>query len=286
MNKLSALLLAAMLPFCSFALDENEEDIAVPPYITVGTLYYMKVIAGTNIVRIPDRVTYVEGTGGTSPVLLWTITQTHTFLGGNMAQLPTPVGIYSISHGSFAQNRSFQFAYQWWVYLTASGRTNAQKYGKFRLELKVQTSSGTQLYIKTWDWEWTPYYEGYYSEGDLNNPPGGITPGDLNEQPINQGGFWSNLFVPSEVSIQDFKTTTGKWSTWGPFGIYNAVTGAFQTSNNVSEEFREGYVLDFAGFDMDLSPYEIFIKFARVLMAGTLWYIALFGFWRSVIQKA
>ncbi len=292
MRKLLALLAIATLPFTSFA--QSVEEFAAPPIIASGAISFYDIIRGSSMVQVPNKLAYLDGPWGAGYIYFINIVQTHTWFAGNMVQLEGgPTGAYSASHppgGTMA--RSFSLSWHFFNHLS-NRTTDKERFGRFEFSLIVrQSGSGGApiLFTKAWLVDWTPFIAevSQYEPGTNPGSGGGVTPDDLNNQPVNTGGFWQNifnsLFIPSEAMIADFKNTTAKWATWGPFGIYNIVTNKFAFYSGTLPQ--ESYVLPFVGYQMDLTPYKTFIKFTRALMAGALYLIVIFAVWKRVHMKA
>ncbi len=240
--------------------------------------------------HVPSKMTYIDGPNTPDYRYHIEIIQTHQYHGGKVIELPSVKAAYSASHGGGnGIGRSFDLGYHFFNYV--STRTvEADRYGRFIASLRVRIGAAPHIYEKAWVYDWIPYFA-EMNEYEPGTNPGngqGLTPDDLNNQPINTGGFWQNIFqdllLPSDQFVNDFKNTTGQWATWGPFGIFNVVNGAF--SLHQSQLPEQTYVLPFGGYEMDLSPYEPFIKFCRALMAGALYLILIFAAWKRVHMKA
>jgi hypothetical protein len=194
-------------------------------------------------------------------------------------------------------------------FVTANSRTDYERYGKFKFKIiEKNSSAGTETKLYEIEWKWTYQMAGQNGSTDSSGISrdairnalglyGSDSIGDaLEKQNSNQKGFWESMFVPDPVDVEDLKTQAMKFANWGPFGIYGAVKGEFDngtihtdninTANNEGkQEFEKSYVINFAGYDMDLSPYAPFIRFVRLLLSASLWMTVIFAIWRWVGKK-
>lgn len=166
------------------------------------------------------------------------------------------------------------------------------RFGKFRFRILISVNGGAYSSLLTHEFIISPIgLRDANIEGGTDPNSGGITPGDLNDQPVNQEGFWagvfSTLFIPNPETLDALQAALASWGGWGPFGIINYLNTRI---NEYSEESQMEYAfsidLPYAGpTTFDLSPYETFIKIARVLMAMGVWSLFVFGCWKKVYAK-
>lgn len=176
---------------------------------------------------------------------------------------------------------------------TAWASSDDYKYGKFQLVIRISYNGSTWATIHEQNFIISPVGLRDSNTDGGSNPygGGGLTPGDLNGQNINQGGFWegilSGLFVPQEETLNTLRDTLMQWGTWGPFGIITALNTRFQEyQTDGGLEYSFTINLPFAGATtFDLTPYETFIKIARVLMSMAVWFLVVWGLWHKVYKK-
>lgn len=142
------------------------------------------------------------------------------------------------------------------------------------------------------DNDWWGNEPGGFNEGPGASPGegsagGGLTPDDLNNQNVNQEGFWQSLFAPSEEMWDAFINKVQELQNWGPFGfmtIFAAITEEYEAEG-------DGYVLKFpfnngvAPLEIDMTQYSGFIIFMRHLAAGVLWFTVIMQVKNRFIQK-
>lgn len=127
---------------------------------------------------------------------------------------------------------------------------------------------------------WTGFAKG--TVGGAGGSSGGITASDLNNQNVNQGGFWTGLFVPSSAGINHF--TNEVQGNTGPSGILSAISSQFsststfkgyvQVTGNPGGGVDSAYLpvwTPYATLHVELAPYWAIIGFAREVMAALLW---------------
>jgi len=175
--------------------------------------------------------------------------------------------------------------------------TDDYRFGKFRFYVNISVNGGAYSTIYSQDFIISPLgiRDANSGGGSPYGTGSGLTKDDMedviNNQPINTGGFWedvfSTLFIPNEETLETFRDTLAQWGTWGPFGIINYL-------NTRMDEYSESEELDYsfnvnvpvAGVvTFDLSPYETFIKLGRVIMAMGLWLMVVFNLWNKVYTK-
>ena len=149
-----------------------------------------------------------------------------------------------------------------------------------------------------WNFNYTPDMEAS-AIGSINqNGTQGASQNDIKNQNVNQGGFWSGIlnaaFVPQHENIDLLKAQVNRVTTWGPLGIITALRDEISTANGPG--FQGGpqgytpYVLQIDGpygmMYFDLRPYKGYVLWSRGIMAGSIWYIVTFAFWKRVVQRA
>jgi hypothetical protein len=116
-------------------------------------------------------------------------------------------------------------------------------------------------------------------------------------QNSNQSSFWSSLFVPQMSTLTNMQTALAQYQNYGPFQLFaQFIAGltSWQTGGTTAG-VAPSYVMNFGQVNVgrvattlsvDLSPYSAGIKFARGLMAGSLWFAAIVLAWKKKISKA
>lgn len=121
----------------------------------------------------------------------------------------------------------------------------------------------------------------YFDEG----AGGGITPEDLNEQNVNQEGFWLSLFIPDQEVLDEFIDALQELKEWGPFGFFNAFYLLVE-----EYEMEEGaYTITipsmYGNLTWDMSYASGFIRWSRHIMTGILWWIVVMQIKNRIYQK-
>jgi hypothetical protein len=125
-----------------------------------------------------------------------------------------------------------------------------------------------------------------WSGGGSSNG-GGATSEDINNQNVNQDGFWASLFVPDQENLDVLVDTISQFGTWGPFGIISYIRDRAEEYDATTQlDYSITLTLPFAGPTvMDLSPYETYIRIGRMIMAMGLWWTIGLGLFRMVYKK-
>lgn len=178
------------------------------------------------------------------------------------------------------------------TFTTAPYNTDEYRFGKFRLRVRINVNGGGFTDLIAMEFVLSPIgVRDANVDGGTDPSGGGITPDDLNDQPVNQTGFWEGifegLFIPSEETLNTLRDTLMQWANWGPFGIITYL-------HTRSEEYSEGDQLDYA-FDVDLpmvgvtnfdlNPWSTAIKAGRSIGAGFMWLVVIGGIWRKLHSK-
>ena len=150
------------------------------------------------------------------------------------------------------------------------------------------------------------YANGALNGSDGSGHPGGGSSGSsgvgANDPTVTgQDNFWTNLFVPDHDHLTSLRLCLLQYSSWGPFGIFNAINGKFQQSFSQDPDAyhihlyapvpiiaNDGTVSHAAGSGWitgDLTPYSAALGFARLVMSIGLWVTALFLVWKKFFQK-
>lgn len=190
---------------------------------------------------------------------------------------------------------------EWWNWRNTNANQPQRQWGRFYCELKVGNTVK-----KRWEWTVTPgniNNIGGFASGGSGGPgnPGGVGTGT---NPSDTGGFWAGLFVPSEESLNAFKNKLQEISEWGPLGIYKVIANQAKsqfdnsTTNHLADDLNTPYKIPIKipNFNqqanstgywtyLDLSPWEPYIKFVRLIMTGFLWWSAMRYIWRRVEKK-
>lgn len=232
--------------------------------------------------------------------------QTKIFVMGTNQFLPiTPRTIYALStvvskaNGSDSgTNAADDYAASGLLRALRSAPYNTPDYqfGKFKFVVDVLPTGGSWSEAIGMEFIMSPIGIRDWANGGGGNPDnpfqgGGIGPDDLNNQNINQGGFWEGifegLFIPSEETLTTLRDTLMQWANWGPFGIITYL-------HTRSEEYREGSQMDYA-FDVnlpmvgttefDLTPWQVAVKIGRSIGAGFMWLVVIGGIWKKLHSK-
>lgn len=181
------------------------------------------------------------------------------------------------------------------IFSAISSEPNVHRqFGKFELSISIQTTSGgpfTTIFQHTFIVSPLGMRDAAAELDDMPNP--GITPGDLNDQNVNQGGFWEgifqSLFIPDPENVNTMKDVLMNVMNWGPFGIINFFVSDVETQRHLygNEDLERGYAfsvnLPYSGAtQFDLNPYETFIKVGRFIMAMGLWALFIWKFWAYI----
>jgi hypothetical protein len=236
---------------------------------------------------------------------------------------PTPIGFNSLSAGS--QNNTatrvdlLGFLGSW-VWTAQHAAHPDYCTGVFRWQLKVSQSGVGTIYIREWTFtvgsniQFNPnqFANGSdYSNGALNGSDGSGHPGGggsttgggvgANDPTVTgQDNFWTNLFVPDHDHLDSIKLKLMQWSSWGPFGIYNAIAGKFNTNYSADPDaFKVHLYMPVVAWTTDgqistagtwttgdLTPYSGMIGFIRLIIAGSMWMFAIFLVYKRFIAKA
>lgn len=168
------------------------------------------------------------------------------------------------------------------------------RFGKYRFRIKISISGGAFAEIFSSEFVVSPVglRDANLEGGSNPSGGGGITPDDLNGQPVNQSGFWegifSSLFIPDPETVATLRDAVLQFGTWGPFGIIGAINTRINEYSQGAQEldYRFSIDLPIAGpTDMDLTPYSGFIKISRVFMAMSLWFAVVWRLWDKVYKK-
>lgn len=133
----------------------------------------------------------------------------------------------------------------------------------------------------TWGLEPTKWGGGPVEGGD----EGGIDADDLNDQNVNQGGFWQSLFQPSEEVWDSFVASMYELRHWGPFGYMTVFADLADDYSSEPDSYIIEFPTPFGALTMDAFPYSGFIVFFRHLAAGGLWFTVFMGVRARFIQK-
>lgn len=173
--------------------------------------------------------------------------------------------------------------------------TDEYKYGKYMFRVRVNVNNTGFVSIIESEFVLSPIgVRDWIAQGGGGTPGGGITPGDLGGQPINQTGFWHDiflgLFVPQEENLDVLKDLLMDIATWGPLGLFQALRVKLEDHDaNLYREFEftvpGGQYAQGGTLTYDLTPYEDGLKLMRQLMAFGIWSIGVAMVWTKVIKK-
>lgn len=179
---------------------------------------------------------------------------------------------------------------------TAPYNTPEYQFGKYRFVVRVLPSGGSWATALSLEFVMSPIGLRDWANGGGGDPlnpgsGGGVTPDDLNGQPINQTGFWHDIFlgllIPQEENLNVLRDTIMQFGSWGPFGIISAI-------RTRAEAYAEGEKLDyvftvdlpFAGpTEIDFTAYETWIKIGRTVAGMSLWIGFVWMMKRRVFDK-
>lgn len=287
---LRRLLISLVLVLPIAALGHPDVVLDYPPTIVAGTLETIEYNSqGTGSQDFPSRAFYSTSVNppGTGYSVLWECYKMRGFNKITGRYYPiTPQAVYSISHGWFSGTREIELNGPFWSWY--GSRTNPEeRAGEFVLRLSYRPGSGpyTVVDLITWRISASDDFRG-------NTGGGGGSAGD----PVNQQGFWESLFVPGQDCIDDLKSAANDLANWGPFGWYNVISGRIQ-DNSAQRVDPTPYVIELGipshpsapgvggVYHLDLRPYQVLIRFIRMVIAGVLWYVFIFRIGRRVWEK-
>lgn len=256
----------------------------------VGTLYYVNDSATGQVMPTRAEITSTSGLPG-APSKTWAIgvRQTHTYAAGQYISVGSPVSIVTETTGTSTTNRNVLGAFVTGLY-TGDKSKQLGKY-EFFCELRQNSTvlDGKTVYctINRYASESGNIISGHSAGG------GGV--GANSDSVEDQNGFWADLFeslfVPDPDNVDALIDTLDDFTTWGPFGIYGYLNGQIEAPGTSRIDYDEAYKIPFSvpmvgSLELDLTPYEGFIKFVRAIFAGVLWFFVVFAIWKRVYQKA
>jgi len=193
--------------------------------------------------------------------------QTHTYAGNTYVDIPD-AAIFSAYHGGPSALRQFNIMSEWASYAT----TDFKKFGTYTLKILGSTEQSSAV-INQFEFTW-----------NVNAPVTGgggqgISPGDLNGQPVNQGSFWQGVFGPTTVGQTRLESCLYAFSTWGPLNIYNDLVQLF---SYVQPDYESVY-LGIA--TVDLRPFQDLFVWGRAIMSGIMWFFGVTFVWKRFLEK-
>lgn len=289
--KISSTFIALLLfCVCAFADSMTEEEVKYPEdtgAIISGTL--LKVGPLPSGGYLPVYVTWLKFSSG-SPTYWykWELTQTHVALTNNVwSQLATPRGVKTVTTTSPGGSTTTDFLQDFITFTQPTGTDASKWWGKFklRLEIRLTNSGGAIQHSQEWEFNWTRL-ELDWAEAEFGGlgSGSGLTPEDLNDQNVNQDGFWASLFVPDESYIDMLTESVEQFAEWGPIGAFYYIRDAYDVERNSTVD--DDYMIEIAfplweselagnhqlpDVQVDLAPWETFILFGRMIMAGSIW---------------
>lgn len=175
-----------------------------------------------------------------------------------------------------------------------TGATVDKISGLYEWRLQAKDSSQHVLETQTYEFAIKQY------AGNGSGSGGSMTSDDLkqlfgmpddpaNGTPGANASWWVRLVGPSSDKVNELKEELWSWRTWGPFGIWTAITNplasnAYGASINHDHTWEIILPTPYGGMTMDLSPYEYWIRGARLLMSGGLWFVAIMMVWKRVVN--
>lgn len=283
---------AVLVASLCFAQSEVSESFTLSGggATVVGTLYYVNDAATGQVMPTRAEVTATTGLPG-SPSKTWAIgvRQTHTYAAGQYISVGSPVSIVTEMTGTSTTNRNVLGAFVTGLY---TGEKSKQL-GKYEFFCELRQSStvlvGKTVYctINRYASESGNIISGHSSGG------GGV--GANSDSEAAQNTFWQNLFeslfVPDPDNVDALIDTLDDFMTWGPFGIYSYLNSEITGPGTGRIDYVTPYKIPFSvpmvgALELDLTPYEGFIKFVRAIFAGVLWFLVVFAIWKRVYQKA
>jgi len=193
--------------------------------------------------------------------------QTHTYAGNTYVDIPD-AAIFSAYHGGPSALRQFNIMSEWAAYAT----TDFKKFGTYTLKILGSTEQSSTV-INQFEFTW-----------NVNAPVTGgggqgISPGDLNDQPVNQGSFWQGVFGPTTVGQTRLESCLYAFSTWGPLNIYNDLVNLFSY-------VQPNYQFVYLGIaTVDLRPFQDLFIWSRAIMSGIMWFFGVTFVWKRFLEK-
>lgn len=302
-----------------------EDKFEVPPALYMGDCHLQPVLGGTTQNYMPTNLIFAVINNPYS----WDLTlfqDAYYQLQGNgtyaLTTRVTPIGFNSLSAGSnngTATSVNLLSFFGSWVWPQKSAHPDYMT-GTYRWRLRVNQSGVGIMYIREWRWDvgkqiqWnanqfqdaTGYQNGALNGSDGSGNAGSGTTGGTggvggNDPTVaGQDNFWTNLFVPDHAHIDSIKLKLLQWSSWGPFGIYNAISGKFNTNfSQDPDAYKIHLYMPIVAINPDntvssagtwqtgdLTPYSGMISFIRLIIAGSMWMFALFLVYKRFIAKA
>lgn len=228
-----------------------------------GDLQYFTQQNGTNFLL---RLQIFGATNGYNGQI--TLQQTHQYVGNQFIEI-TPQALTDQFYSWPGANRDVNL----YSYYIAYATTDAKRFGRFQLLITgFSESPFAQVDQRTFEFDVTAPLE--FGGGT------GITPTDLNDQPVNQGGFWSNVLGPDEDSLNRLSNTLQAISTWGPLNIYAELRDLLGTATTPD---YENVYLGFGTYD--LSFMSDALRAARLVFSISLWVAVVLWFWNKFLAK-
>lgn len=273
----------------SAAMGHADVDLSFSPTL-VGTLYTYEYegLSGTN--SWPDRAEYTTSVSapGTGYSVLWECFRVKGYnsITGQLYSISAE-GVFSVSHGWASGTRTIDMTTL--IYAWIGSRTNPEnRYGEFLLRLSYRPSSGayTVVNIGTFRIRHQDDYEGSVGSNGNGGNNGGSSGASEN---VNQSSWWSDLFVPSEASIEQVQDAVEDLLSWGPFDLVRnplfPSPGGYEggpISEDYKIEFGIGGTLVPGVYEIDGEPFADGIVFVRRIMVALLWFMFLSRSWSAV----
>lgn len=278
-------------------------DVSYPPTISTGGVLTTLDFAGSSgsNQQLPNVLTH--GTSVSSPgtgySCIWEIKKNKAYnrVSGSLYTI-SPLTAVSISYGWSGGTRTVEFQPPFWSWF--GSRTNdEERYGEFELVLQYRPASGSYTTVSIMTWVIRPQD---YNSGSGGGGGGGNGNGSNSGGTGDPTGFWeglfSDLFIPSEASINALADAIDDVFTWGPFGILTGraipppagyASGHFdedlKVAINIPEGGPGGVGYGAAGtYYLDLGPYEDVVTFLRYLILAILYFFFLSRMWGAVAR--
>lgn len=298
------LLLAAI---CGAQVSAQEDDFVITSdagaheVLWDGQIIYLPVIVNGTTTNMPVQITTNTWTldtswWGTTRKFLVELVQTKKYVGnpdgqgGNYYPI-TPRSCWDAG-SVVGQNASS-------VGSTATGGTNI--WDRFMRFIKSQSDTSYRtgeyvLRVQIWDnssaiashsftfamIDWNMIYGQTYGEGGIPGVPPGVGANDPTVE--GQQGFWESIFVPDEACLNDVRDAASAFTEWGPLGLFHQACEALdsQEALDASADLPiqlGGDVIASHNAAVDTTPWEGVLGTFRALLAGAIWFGAIWSGW-------
>lgn len=279
-------------------LSQDTIDISYPPTLATGavlTLLEYQGLGGAN--SMPNIATYGTSVAapGTGYSVIWEIKKTHAYnrISGSLYALGSPLGVVSLSHGWAGGTRTIEFQAPFWSWF-GSRTVDDDRYGQFVLNLQYRPTSGSYTSVDVITWKIRP--QDWNKGSGLSNGSGSGV-GGQDSTVEGQNSFWSNLFVPSEGSMDALDDSIDGLLGWGPFGILSgrSIPEGSYGAGHFDSEYKVAINIGGGGtaaagvgygaagtYYLDLGPYEDVVVFLRYIILAVLYFVFMSRMWSSI----